>query len=312
MTNTRRFFRVMLGAKSAHSDQCKAEGFIGADFGIRQDLTGSLSENWRDFNKEFIPIFLGNRPEKTKVAAGLACGMLHTICKGAAIGDVILAPDGSGSYLVGEVSGDYHYAPDDILPHRRNVHWRTETIPKEEMSDGLRNSAGSIGTVSNISKHSDELERLIKGESTRVSVSDESVEDPSVFALEKHLEEFLIANWKSCELGKTHDLYEDDGEVIGQQYPTDTGFIDILAISKDRKELLVVELKKGRASDSVVGQIQRYMGYLIDEVAEKDQTVRGCIVALDNDLRIQRALQINPTIDFYRYEVKFKLHKVDS
>ncbi|NBT48546.1 MAG: hypothetical protein EBT07_12155 [Actinobacteria bacterium] len=36
-------------------------------------------------------------------------------------------------------------------------------------------------------------------------------------------------------------------------------FFDVLAISKDKQEVLVVELKKGRASDSVVGQIQRYM-----------------------------------------------------
>ena len=97
--------------------------------------------------------------------------------------------------------------------------------------------------------------------------------------------------------------------MIGQQYPTDTGFIDILAISKDRSELLVVELKKGRASDAVVGQVQRYMGYLIDEVAEPNQSVRGCIIALEDDLRIRRALRINPSIDFYRYEVTFNLRK---
>ena len=57
--------------------------------------------------------------------------------------------------------------------------------------------------------------------------------------------------------------------MVGQQYPTDTGYIDILAVSKDNKELLVIELKKGRASDVVVGQIQRYMGYILEEIAEK-------------------------------------------
>ena len=47
--------------------------------------------------------------------------------------------------------------------------------------------------------------------------------------------------------------------------------MDILAISKDQKELLVVELKKGRASDVVVGQVQRYMGYALDELAEAEK-----------------------------------------
>ena len=98
--------------------------------------------------------------------------------------------------------------------------------------------------------------------------------------MEKHLEDFLVANWSSTELGQTHDIYEVDGEIVGQQYPSDTGPIDILAVSKDRKELLVVELKKGRASDSVVGQIQRYMGFVMDELAESEQEVKGVIIAL--------------------------------
>ena len=304
-----RYFRIMLGQHSKFAEQCFSGGFIGADFGINQDLTSDLPEDWREFNANFIPIFLSIRPDKTKVAAGLACGMLHTVSKGIKEGEFVLCPDGSGNYKVGRVTGGYRYVPGEVLPHRRSVEWLSKHIPKEDMSDGLRNSAGSIGTVSNISKHAAELEKLLSGETVAITVSDETIEDPSVFALEKHLEEFLIANWSSTELGVTHDIFEDDGELIGQQYPTDTGFIDILAISKDRSELLVVELKKGRASDSVVGQVQRYMGYLIDEVAEPNQSVRGCIIALEDDLRIRRALRINPSIDFYRYEVTFSLRK---
>lgn len=73
------------------------------------------------------------------------------------------------------------------------------------------------------------------------------------------METFLIENWAMTDLGKDFDIYESDEE-NGRQFKTDTGPIDILAISKDKKELLVVELKRGRASDVVVGQIQRYMG----------------------------------------------------
>ena len=97
--------------------------------------------------------------------------------------------------------------------------------------------------------------------------------------------------------------------MVGQQYPSDTGNIDILAISKDGKELLVVELKKGKASDSVVGQIQRYMGYVLEELAEEDQTVKGVIIALEDDIRIRRALSVAPNIEFYTYQVSFELSK---
>ena len=48
-----------------------------------------------------------------------------------------------------------------------------------------------------------------------------------------------------------------------------TGYMDILAISKDKSEFLVIELKKGRASDEVLGQIQRYMGHVKTELATK-------------------------------------------
>ena len=78
-------------------------------------------------------------------------------------------------------------------------------------------------------------------------------------------------------------------------------------MSKDNKEVLVVELKKGRASDSVVGQIQRYMGYVSEFVAEENQAVKGVIIALEEDQRIKFALKVAPNIDFYRYEVKFDL-----
>ena len=119
----------------------------------------------------------------------------------------------------------------------------------------------------------------------------------------------LHDNCNHLELGKNYDIYEEDGQQLGKQYPTDTGFMDILAISKDKKELLVVELKKGRASDNVVGQIQRYMGFALEELAENGQTVKGVIIALEDDNRIRRALAVAPNIEFYRYQVSFKLFK---
>jgi restriction system protein len=300
----------MLGAKSAHIDECLNGNFIGADFDINQDLSTHLPDNWRDFNKKFIPIWLENHPNKSKVAAGLSCGALWTIAKGLKRGDIIISPNGMGSYHIAEILDDYSYHAGQTLPHRRTVNWYQKTIERADMSESLKNSTGSIGTVSDITNYATELEQLIGGKKQPTIIStDETVEDPSVFALEKHLEDFLIANWKQTELGKNYDIYEEDGQQLGKQYPTDTGFMDILAISKDKKELLVVELKKGRASDNVVGQIQRYMGFALEELAENGQTVKGVIIALEDDNRIRRALAVAPNIEFYRYQVSFKLFK---
>lgn len=303
------YYRLMLGKKSIHAEACFAGNFIGVDFGIDRDLTERLPNEFREFNAEFIPVFLKAHPEKTKIGAGLACGALWTVAKGIQVGDVVLCPDGDRRYRVGEVTSAYQYSPGGILPHRRTVAWLDTRIARDDMSDALANSTGSIGTVCQITGYAEELERLLAGARPPTLIStDPEVEDPSAFAMEKHLEEFLVANWAQTELGKDYDIY-DDGEQFGKQFPTDTGPLDVLAISKDKKRLLVVELKRGRASDAVVGQTLRYMGYVQEELAEEGQTVHGAIIALDDDKRFRRALAMVPTLSFYRYKIDFKLVK---
>lgn len=306
----KRYSRVMLGRQSKHAEECLSQGFVGVDFGLDIDLTEKLYDNWRDFNAEFIPYIQQKRPDKTKVAAGLNCGMTWTLCKGLEIGDVVLSPDGSGDYRVGEITSDYQYHAGNILQHRRLVKWYDGKWKKEDMSTDLRNSCRSSGTMAEVTKYADEIEAHIAGNRpASIVATDSTIEDASVFALEKHLEDFLVKNWQQTELGKDYDIYEADGELVGQQYPSDTGPLDILAISKDKSTLLVVELKKGRVSDNVVGQIQRYMGFVKDELAETGQQVKGVIIGLEDDLRIKRALSVAQNIEFYRYHVNFNLFK---
>jgi restriction system protein len=51
------------------------------------------------------------------------------------------------------------------------------------------------------------------------------------------------------------------------------------------------------------------MGYVKEELAEDNQTVRGIIIAFEDDLKIKRALSIATNIDFYTYKIQFKLQK---
>ena len=304
------YYRIILGKGNSLFEEGYVGKYIGVDMGLDEDLTNQLPDDWREFNKKYIPVYLKDNPDKTKVSAGLKCGMTWTLAKGMNIGDIILCPDGQGNYYIGEITSDYIYVQEGPLQHRRSIQWFSKSISKDMLSESLRNSLGSIGTIVNISKYNVEIERLISGDfPTSITSNDETVENPSEFALERHLEDFLVQNWKSIELGKKYDIYEVDGEIVGQQYPSDTGPIDILAISKDKKELLVVELKKGRVTDVVVGQLQRYMGYVKEELAEKNQTVRGAIIAFEEDVKLRRALAVTKNIDFYTYKIYFKLEK---
>ena len=50
-----------------------------------------------------------------------------------------------------------------------------------------------------------------------------------------HLEEFIIGNWDSLDLGREYDICEETIDGKRKKFRTDTGEIDIFAISKDKK-----------------------------------------------------------------------------
>jgi restriction system protein len=306
-------YMVRLGTQGMHLPMCLEEGVIGVDFDIHEDLTGRFPDEWREFNAAFIPKWLEASPGKTKIAAGLSCGQLWTLGRGISDGDIIITPDGAGHYRAARVTGPYQYCEGGPLPHRRPVEWLTTGFDRGQMSESLRASTGAPLTIVQLDSADTEVRELagLGGGTAAVAAEDPAVENATVFAMEKYLEEFLVDNWAHTALGAGYDIYgsEQPGKPAGRQFPTDTGPMDILAVKKDGSELLVVELKRGRASDAVVGQVQRYMGFAASELAEPHQHVRGVIIALEDDLRIRRALAVASSIDFYRYEVTFTLHK---
>jgi len=308
-----RYRRIRLGRGGQYRNECLEQGFVGLDYDMNIDLTGRFPSEYREFNAEFVPIMVSANPGMSKVAAGLGCGAIWGLCGRLEEGDIVLTPDGDGNEIVGRIAGPYTYVAGAVLPHRRPVVWTGQVIAKADVSERMQRSIRGPLAFVHLDEYEDELAAILDPGThrPRITVDADDVEDPSVFALERHLEDFLVANWGQTPLAVGYKLYEVDGEVVGQQLPTDTGPIDLLAVSHDGSELLVIELKKGRASDSVVGQVQRYMGYVKEALAEDHQTVRGMIIALEDDLKIKRALSVTTHIDFYRYKVSFDLEKVD-
>jgi restriction system protein len=301
-----RYVRIVLGRKNDQAALGIAEGWVGTSWLQSVDLSGEFPENWREFNAKYRDVVKEVDDISTNIGAGLACGMTWSLGRGIHVGDRVVTKDTQGVFHVGEVSGDYEYHQGSPSPHRRPVVWFDTTFTMDDVSEELARTFGSRNTVVYLSQHAAELDALTGGEVRQiVTVADEDVESPLSFVLEQHLEDFLVSNWEHTDLGKKYDLLTIDGEMVAQQFPTDTGPIDILAQSKDGKELLVIELKRGRVSDRVVGQILRYMGS-VNEMDET-KTVRGIIIGTDDDQKFKRALSMTPNIDFYRYEVTFKL-----
>lgn len=91
---------------------------------------------------------------------------------------------------------------------------------------------------------------------------DEEVSNQSEFVSAKYLEDFIVTAFEMIFKGKLR-IYEGAADgVDGQQYATDIGLIDILAVDPVSRSFTVVEPKIDRPSDRVVGQALRYMGWV--------------------------------------------------
>ncbi|MBT7706436.1 DUF1016 family protein [archaeon] len=143
--------------------------------------------------------------------------------------------------------------------------------------------------------------------SVSIEISQEtSIQSQGLFYMEKQLEDFIIYNWDSTELGKKYDLIIEEGVLVSQQYRTEIGPIDILARDKKTKEYVIIELKKNQTSDDTIGQIARYMGWIQEN---KGESVKGVIIAGEYDRRLDYALKMIPNVEVFLYKVNFKLNE---
>lgn len=305
--NGAQYYQVRLGRGNDLAEKGIEEGWVGTGWLSGYDLTNQLPDEWRAFNSKFVDEVMVSDEVPTKVGAGLACSATWTVAKGLKSGDFVITPDPNGVLHFGKVIGEYSYHQGSMLPHRRAIEWLPVTVVRNQVPEALRRGLGAVQTVANLTDYWEEIEGIFGQQNSLVEVADEDVENPLAFALEKHLEDFLVSNWENTEFAKTMDIYEVDGEQVGRQFPSDTGNIDILAQTKDGKELVVIELKRGRVSDVVVGQLLRYMGFVAD--LDPDKKVRGIVIGTEDDQRFRRALSMVPNADFYRYEVSFRVRK---
>lgn len=137
-------------------------------------------------------------------------------------------------------------------------------------------------------------------------ISAKDIESQAEFALETHLEEFIYQNWDNIDWGSRLELYKTD-EQDGRQFPAGTWSIDFLALDVDTNDLVVIELKRGKTSDSTVGQLLRYISWVKDNVADSYQNVRGIIIAKEGDEALKYAVKYLDDIEVKTYKVDFQL-----
>lgn len=137
-------------------------------------------------------------------------------------------------------------------------------------------------------------------------LEEDASEHTGFMALEQHLEEFIVRNWDAIDFGEPLRLYVEDDGTTGQQYATDVGVIDILAVDADG-DFVVIELKRAESNRNVVGQVLSYIGWVKNNLATKKQKVRGIVIVGKADKTLLSALDAVDNILLKEYSMSMSL-----
>ena len=264
---------------------------------------GDVSKMSRQQLSEAVASTYPDKPASTKsLFANMIWAFYHEIDPG----DLVIARRGRKTLAaIGKVSQAAFYAPGRNPAHGHTnfleVSWQDQ--PRDKVFPGV---VFPMPTLAELSE--EQFRNHVEGSGPELVTSEaaEATEDPNAFVLEKYLEEFIVGNFDAIFKGKLN-IYEDAEGNDGQQYATDIGPIDILAVEPKSKSFVVIELKKGRPSDKVVGQILRYMGWVKKNLCTSGQAVKGFIICRDPDPKLSYALEMTNNIDVRYYSVSFKL-----
>ena len=262
----------------------------------RQTLSGVVASKYQ------------SSPPGTK---GLVANMLWNFNNEIRPGDIVIARKGRKLLAaVGTVTKSGYYAPGKNAylsatsdPHANFIDVAWQATPRDKE---FSNIVFPMHTVSESSAN--QYQTIVGGENVEQVLSPvgEPIEDRNEFVLEKYLEDFIVSNFAAIFKGELK-MYGDAPGSDGQQYTTDIGSIDILAIEPKTKSFVDIELKKGRPSDQVVGQVLRYMGWVNEKLCDKGQEVRGLIICREPDTRLNYALSMTKNVAVKYYSVSFKL-----
>lgn len=128
--------------------------------------------------------------------------------------------------------------------------------------------------------------------------------------LERHLEELVIADFDQLFPGWTIYSVEADRASVenpaGIRYRTPAGEIDILCLDQENN-FVVIELKRNRAPDRVVSQLDRYLAWVEQNIAQTGQRVRGIIIARKHSDHVIYSVSRNADIELWTYELNLSL-----
>jgi len=108
---------------------------------------------------------------------------------------------------------------------------------------------------------------------------------------ERNLEDIIVERLGDIEEGLT---------LIDRQLNTDAGIIDILCKDKYGK-IVVIELKRNKSEDQVVGQLSRYMGWAKKNYGTND--IRGIIIVRKKNKLLEYAVSSLSNVELKEFKI---------
>ena len=160
----------------------------------------------------------------------------------------------------------------------RSHKFRIILIIPRILYEGIKDERGNLPIIEDFERKVEEIKKekevkeLIWG---KLGEEEEKVK-------EKDIREFIASHLEIIEEGLS---------LIKQEYSTPVGYIDILCKNKDGN-FVVIEIKREEDTDKVVGQIQRYMSWIKENMAEKEgKEVKGVIVVKEKDKKLEHSVK---------------------
>lgn len=72
--------------------------------------------------------------------------------------------------------------------------------------------------------------------------------------------------------------------------------------------MVSLRAEKGRSSDAVVGQVQRYMGWVAQQARPREQ-VRGAAIAGRPDENLKASVASNERLSLWRYDAELRVSR---
>jgi restriction system protein len=118
-------------------------------------------------------------PDWSRGKLAISAGMVHRFVDEVKVGDGAITYDSSRRlYLVGEITGDYEYVPQELeeYPNIHRVKWLGE-VSRDALSVASKNSLGAISTLFMLSDDAAaEVQRVLAGDPKAQSTTEEELE----------------------------------------------------------------------------------------------------------------------------------------